>query len=63
LSVVEVILSSNGRSESAARCYCDRARLAANEHSNERGDGIGPLLLWPSSTSHRKIYDINNTVS
>jgi hypothetical protein len=56
--------SSNRLSEVIhARCYCDRARLAVTERSNVCGDGIGPLLLWPSSTSHRKIYDINNKVS
>jgi hypothetical protein len=38
--------SSNGRGEVIrARCYCDRARLAVIERSNERADGIGPLLL------------------
>jgi hypothetical protein len=59
-SVATVTLSSNGLGEViSTHCYCDWDRLAATEHSNGRGDGIGPLLLWPSSTSHRKIYDIN----
>jgi hypothetical protein len=47
----------------SARCYCDWARLAVSERSNGHGDAIGPLLLWPSSTSHRKIYDTNCKVS
>jgi hypothetical protein len=63
-TVATVTLSSNGLGEViSARCYYDLARLAASEHSNGRDDGIGPLLLWPSSTSHRRIYDINNKVS
>jgi hypothetical protein len=41
LSVVDVILSSNGRDEViCACCYCDQARLAATEHSNGRDDVI-----------------------
>jgi hypothetical protein len=62
--IATVTLNSNKIGEViSARCYCDQARLAATERSNERCDGISPLLLWPSSTSHRKIYDINNEVS
>jgi hypothetical protein len=78
MSAVEVILSSNGCVDGIsplllsisvatsgcrqrAHCYCDQARLAVTEHSKGHGDRIGPLLLWPSST-HRKIYDINNKV-
>jgi hypothetical protein len=62
--VATVTLSSNGLGEVIrVHCYCDRACLAATERSNGRGDCIGPLLLWHSSTSHRKIYDINNKVS
>jgi hypothetical protein len=35
LSVVDVILSRNERDEVIrARCYCDRARLAATKRSN-----------------------------
>jgi hypothetical protein len=57
-------LSSNGLGEViSARCYYDQAHLALTERSNGRGNGIGLLLLWPSSSSHRKIYDINNKVS
>jgi hypothetical protein len=79
MSAVEVILSSNGHTDGigllllsvsvtrggccqCARCYCNRARLVATECSNGHGDRISSLLLWPSST-HRKIYDINNKVS
>jgi hypothetical protein len=62
--VATVTLSSNELGEVIrVRCYCDRACFAATERSNGRGDGISPLLLWHSSTSHRKIYDINNKVS
>jgi hypothetical protein len=62
--IATVTLSSNGLGEViSARCYYDWARLAVTERSNGCGDGIGPLLLWPSSTSHRKIYNINNKVS
>jgi hypothetical protein len=62
--VATVTLSSNGLGEViSACCYCDQACLAATEHRNRHGDNISPLLLWPSSTSHRKIYDINNKVS
>jgi hypothetical protein len=64
LPVATMTLSSNGLSEViSAHCYCDRARLVATECSNKHGDGIGPLLLWPYYTSHRKIYDINKKVS
>jgi hypothetical protein len=52
LSLVDVILSSNGPMPSATRCYCDWARLAVTECSNRHGDRIGPLLLWPSSESY-----------
>jgi hypothetical protein len=62
-SVAIVTLCSNGLGEViGARCYYDRACLAETKRTNRRGDDIGPLLLWPSSTSHRKIYDINNKV-
>jgi hypothetical protein len=62
--IATVTLSSNNLSEViSARCYCDQARLAVTKRSNGHGDGIGLLLLWSSSTSHRKIYDINNNVS
>jgi hypothetical protein len=62
--VATITLSSNGLGEViSARCYCDWAHLTVTECSNRCDDGIGPLLLWPSSTSHRKIYDINNKVS
>jgi hypothetical protein len=62
--VATVTLCNNGLNEvNSARCYCDRACLAATERSNGRGDGIGPFLLWPSSTSHRNIYDMNNKAS
>jgi hypothetical protein len=38
--------SSNGLSDVIrARCYCDRAHLAATEHSNGCGDGIDLLLV------------------
>jgi hypothetical protein len=58
--ITTVTLSSNGLGKIiSSSCYCDLARLAATERSNRRGDGINQLLLWPSSTSHRKIYDIN----
>jgi hypothetical protein len=36
---------------------------AAIERSNGYCDDIGPLVLWLSSISHRKIYDINNKMS
>jgi hypothetical protein len=63
LLVATVTLSSNRLGDVIhARCYYDRARMAATERSNGHGDCIDPLLLWPSST-HRKIYDINNKVS
>jgi hypothetical protein len=62
--VATITLSSNGLGkEISTHCYYDQARLAAIEHSNGHSDGIGLLLLWPASTSHRKIYDINNKVS
>jgi hypothetical protein len=78
MSADEVILSSNGhtndigplllsvsvatgRCHQCTRCYYDQALLVAIECSNGHGDRIGPLLLWPSST-HRKIYDIDNKV-
>jgi hypothetical protein len=62
--VATVTLSSSRLDEVInAHCYCDWARLAATKRSNGCGDGISPLLLWPSSTSHRKIYDVNNKVS
>jgi hypothetical protein len=66
--VATVTLSSNELGEVIrAHCYCDRARLAVTKRSNEHGDGIGPLLVWCSSTeqstSYRKIYEINNKVS
>jgi hypothetical protein len=62
--IATVTLNSNGLGEVIrARFYYDWARLALTERSNGRTDGIGPLLLWPSSTSHRKIYNINNKVS
>jgi hypothetical protein len=62
--IATVTLSSNDLIEVInAHCYYDWARLVATEHSNRRGDGISPLLVWPSSTSHGKIYDINNKVS
>jgi hypothetical protein len=46
-----------------ARCYCDRVHLAVTKRSNGHGDSIDTLLLWPCSSSQRKIYDINNKVS
>jgi hypothetical protein len=59
-TVATMTLSSNELGEIiSARCYCDRARLVAIECSNGRGDNISLLLQWPSSTSHRKIYDMN----
>jgi hypothetical protein len=62
--IATVTLSSNGLGEVIrAHFYYDWARLALTERSNGRTDGIGPLLLWLSSTSHRKIYNINNKVS
>jgi hypothetical protein len=62
--IATVTLSSNGLGEViSARCYCNQALLAATERSNGRGNGISSLLLWPSSTSYRKIYDINNKAS
>jgi hypothetical protein len=62
--VSTITLSSNGLSEVfSARCYYDWPHLVVTKCSNRRGDGIDPLLLWPSSTSHTKIYDINNKVS
>jgi hypothetical protein len=78
MSAVEVILSSNRHADGIgplllcvfvatsgchqrARCYYDRVHLVAIERSNGHADCIGPLLLWASST-HRKIYDINNEV-
>jgi hypothetical protein len=62
--VATVTLGSNELGEViSTRCYYDQARLAVTERSNRCGDGIGLLLLWPSSTSHGKIYDINNKVS
>jgi hypothetical protein len=62
--VATMTLSSNGLGEvNSAHCYCDRARLTVTERSNRHGDNNGPLVLWPSFTSHRKIYDINNKVS
>jgi hypothetical protein len=68
LPIATMTLSSNGLGEVIhASCYCDRTHLAVTKHSNGRGDDIGPLLPWPSSTeqstSHRKIYEINNKVS
>jgi hypothetical protein len=59
--IATMIISSNGLGEVInAHCYCDRARLTVTERSNGRGDNN---VLWPSSTSHRKIYDINNKMS
>jgi hypothetical protein len=49
LPIATMTLSSNGLNEVInTHCYCDQARLAATERSNGRGDGISPLLLWPS---------------
>jgi hypothetical protein len=69
-AVAAVALSSNDNHSSnelgeviRTLCYCDPAHFAATECSNGRGDDISSLLLWPSSSSHRKIYDINNKVS
>jgi hypothetical protein len=62
--IATVTLSSNGLGEViSVHCYCDQAHLVATKRSNGRSDDINLLLLWPSSTSHRKIYDINNKVS
>jgi hypothetical protein len=62
--IATVTLSSNGLGEViSTRCYYDQACLITTERSNGHGDDISSLLLWPSSTSHRKIYDINNKVS
>jgi hypothetical protein len=58
--IANVTLNRNGLDEViSACCYCDQAHFAATERSNGRGDDISLLLLWSSSTSHRKIYDIN----
>jgi hypothetical protein len=54
-------LVATSRCHQHARCYCDRAHLAATKRSNGYGERISPLQLWPSST-HRNIYDINNKV-
>jgi hypothetical protein len=63
LLVSTVTLNNNGLGEVIrACCYYDRARLATTERSNGRSDRNGLLLIWTSST-HRKIYDINNKVS
>jgi hypothetical protein len=60
--VATVTLNSNGLSEVInARYYYDQARLAATRRSNGRSDDIGSLLIWPSSTAHRKIYGINTS--
>jgi hypothetical protein len=55
--VVAVVAFSSNENHSSnrlgevirAHCYCDQARLVATERRNGRGDGINPLLLWPSS--------------